>query len=205
MTVTSSSTFAVELPSGLLSGLRGGDLQAFERMFRLFERPVYSLANRMLGDQDEAMDVMHDTFLKFSAALPTFRGDSPLWAWLRKIAVNETLMRLRRRATLPALEALDDHAHVAQCEMSPQRHAEAAEVERAMAALPDLTRVVLMLYHAEGYTHDEIAQLMGRTTSFSKSQLARGTQKLRLMLREGEAHFDREPTQHPEREAHHVG
>ena len=205
MTVTNSSTFAVELPRDLLAGLRSGDLHAFEQLFRLFERPVFSLANRMLGDQDEAMDVMHDTFLKVSAALPNFRGESPLWAWLRKIAVNETLMRLRRRAALPALEALDDHAHVEQCEMSPQRHAEAAEVERAMAALPDLTRVVLMLYHAEGYTHDEIAQLMGRTTSFSKSQLARGTQKLRLMLREGDARFDRQPTHNPEWEARHVG
>jgi RNA polymerase sigma-70 factor (ECF subfamily) len=180
--VTNQSTFAVELPAGLLTGLRSGDLSAFERLFRLFERPVFSLANRMLGDQDEAMEAMHDTFLKVSTALPSFRGDSPFWGWLRKIAVNETLMRLRRRASLPSLDLLDNHDQLAFAEQSPQQHAEAAQLERAMATLPDLTRVVMWLYHAEGYTHDEIAQLMGRSASFSKSQLARGTQKLRVML-----------------------
>ena len=64
----------------------------------------------------------------------------------------------------------------------PPAAADAALLQRALDALPANTRSVLWLYHAEGYTHEEIATLMQRTTSFSKSQLARGTRRLRAML-----------------------
>ncbi len=182
MTVSAASTFAIELPPGLLAGVRGGDLRAFEQLFRLFERPVYALAVRMLGDPEDAMETLHDTFLKAHDGIAGFRGDAPFWGWLRQIAVNESLMRLRRRGALrgggdeSAAEALPDPGP------SPLAHAESAQLERAMAALPEITRSVLWLYHGEGYTHEEIAALMGRTASFSKSQLARGTQRLRVLL-----------------------
>ena len=67
--------------------------------------------------------------------------------------------------------------------MLPPAAADAGLLARALGRLPDATRSVLWLYHAEGYTHDEIAGLMGRTASFSKSQLARGTRKLRDLLK----------------------
>ena len=70
----------------------------------------------------------------------------------------------------------EDHAPL------PPAAADAAMLQRALATLSPATRSVLWLYHAEGYTHDEIAALMQRTASFSKSQLARGTKKLRVAL-----------------------
>jgi len=184
--VSTSSTFAIDLPAGLLDSIRAGDLGAFERLYRLFQRPIYSLAMRMLGDPDEAMETTHDAFLRMNGALPSYRGDAPFWAWLRKIAVNETLMRLRRRNSRPHSDSLDEDDATPSTGHSPLQHAQSAELERAMAALPDITRSVLWLFHGEGYTHDEIAQLMGRTASFSKSQLARGTQRLRIALSEPE-------------------
>jgi len=180
--VSTSSTFAIELPLGLLQGVRSGDASAFERLYRLFEVPVYSLAMRLLGDADEAMDVMHDTFMKVARSLADYRGDAPFWGWLRRIAVNEALMRLRRRNSQPGLDPLPEDELRQGDERGPLQLAEAAGLERAMAKLPDITRCVLWLYHAEGYTHEEVAHLMGRTASFSKSQLARGTQRLRLAL-----------------------
>jgi RNA polymerase sigma factor (sigma-70 family) len=180
--VSTASNFAIELPSGLLAGVRSGDLRAFERLFRLFERPVYALAVRMLGDPEEAMETLHDTFLKAHDGMAGFRGDSPFWGWLRQIAVNEALMRLRRRGALLASAVEDVAAALPDPGPSPLAHAEAAQLERAMAALPEITRSVLWLYHGEGYTHEEIAALMGRTPSFSKSQLARGTHRLRALL-----------------------
>ncbi len=184
--MSTSSTFAIDLPAGLLDSIRAGDLGAFERVYRLFQRPVYSLAMRMLGDADEAMEVTHDAFLRMNGALASYRGDAPFWAWLRKIAVNETLMRLRRRTSRLHTDSLDVDDATPSSAHSPLQHAQAAELEQAMAALPDITRSVLWLFHGEGYTHDEIAQLMGRTASFSKSQLARGTQRLRIALTEPE-------------------
>ena len=104
-------------------------------------------------------------------------------------------MQLRRRGRLSA-EAHFDEADFADASLLlPPRAADAAILGRAMAQLPDATRSVLWLYHAEGYTHEEIAGAMQRSVSFSKSQLARGTRRLREFL---EAPSEATTTKHKE-------
>lgn len=181
--------FAIDVPDALLARARKGERSAFEQLYRWFERPVFTLAVRMCGDREEAAEVLQDTMLKVLNRIAEFRGQAadgsegiPFWAWLRQIAVNEALMRLRNRrshgseVTIDDDHALEDHAP------PPPAAADAAQLQRALAQLPVVTRSVLWLYHAEGYTHEEIAALMQRTPSFSKSQLARGTRRLRLLL-----------------------
>lgn len=187
------SAFAIDVPASLLARARGGDRAAFEQLYRWFERPVFTLALRMLsgrhGDcRDAAHEVLQDTMLKVIDRIGDFRGHgaggpSPFWGWLRQIAINEALMRLRRDRRLEQAlgegedaDAIEDHAP------PPPAAADAAALQRALAALPATTRSVLWLYHAEGHTHEEIAALMGKTTSFSKSQLARGSRRLRTLL-----------------------
>jgi len=158
---------------------RGGDLAAFEQIYRRFEKPVYTLALRMLGDAELARDVLHDAMLKVFQRIDQFRGDAPFWGWLRQIALNEALMRLRqhdRAETHDDLDAFVDDAP------APWVHADAPTLERALRLLSAQTRSVLWLYHVEGYSHPEIAKLVGKTVSFSKSQVARGTQRLRELL-----------------------
>ncbi|QNP39834.1 RNA polymerase sigma factor [Lysobacter solisilvae (ex Woo and Kim 2020)] len=174
--------FAIDVPDSLLARARAGEQAAFEQLYRWFERPVFTLALRMCGDREEAAEVLQDTMLKVLNRVAEFRGGgSPFWAWLRQIAVNEALMRLRSRRThgevaIEDEHALEDHAP------PPPAAADAAQLQRALAQLPAMTRSVLWLYHAEGYTHEEIAVLMQRTASFSKSQLARGGRRLRQLL-----------------------
>jgi RNA polymerase sigma-70 factor (ECF subfamily) len=181
-TVTPTSAFAIDVPAPLLDRARRGEAAAFEQLYRWFERPVFTLALRLTGQREEAQDVLQDTMLKLFDRLGEFRGDAPFWGWLRQVAVNEALMRLRRRGRLGP-EAEFDEADLESHEtLLPPRAADAALLTRALAALPDATRSVLWLYHAEGYTHEEIAGLTGKTISFSKSQLARGTRRLRAEL-----------------------
>jgi RNA polymerase sigma factor (sigma-70 family) len=181
--VSYGSAFAIDVPDSLLRRARTGDRSAFEQLYRLFERPVYSLAARMLGDRDEAMEVLHDAMLKVLDRLGEFRGDAPFWGWLRQIAVNEALMKLRKRQRLDYVEELPEpDAHDAAA-LLPPAAAEAGALGRALEQLSDTTRSVLWLYHGEGYTHEEIATLMGRTTSFSKTQLLRGVRRLRELLK----------------------
>jgi len=173
------SPFDLEVPQSLIARAQTGELAAFEQLYRCFERPVYTLALRMLGDAEAARDVLHDAMLKAFQRIAQYRGDAPFWAWLRQIALNETLMRLRSRrddAAEVALDALRDEAP------APWVIADAAGLERALATLPATTRSVLWLYHVEGYSHPEIAERMGKSVSFSKSQLARGTARLRALL-----------------------
>ena len=183
-----TSSFAIDVPDRLLVQARARDAAACEQLYRWFERPVYSLALRMLGCPDTAMDVLQDTFLKVFDKLPGFRAESPFWGWLRQIAVNECLMRLRGRGRdEPAEAEAFEPDLLAHDGLLPPQAADAAALTQALARLPDRTRSVLWLYHAEGYTHEEIATLLGQSVSFSKSQLARGTRRLRALLQLTEA------------------
>lgn len=179
------SSFAIDVPDALLRRARAGERAAFEQLYRWFERPVFTLAMRIGGDRDEAAEVLQETMLKVIDRISDFRGSSPFWGWLRQIAVNEALMRLRRGRKLSQEISDDTIGEFAEDPSPPPPEAaDAALLQRALAGLPAATRSVLWLYHAEGYTHEEIAGLMQRTPSFSKSQLARGTRRLRALLQE---------------------
>ncbi|WP_298573725.1 sigma-70 family RNA polymerase sigma factor [uncultured Luteimonas sp.] len=189
------SSFAIDVPAALLVRARAGERAALEQLYRWFERPVFTMALRICGDREEASEVLQDTMLKVIDRIGGFRGDSPFWGWLRQIAVNEALMRLRRARLHPDGPELELHEPADELAAPPPAAADAAALQRALAALPAPTRSVLWLYHAEGYTHEEIGALMARTTSFSKSQLARGTRRLRALL---------EPEPLPAQEPTHV-
>lgn len=178
------SSFAIEVPDALLARARAGDRAAFEQIYRRFERPVFALALRICGEREAAADVLQDTMLKVIARIGDFRGrgGSPFWGWLRQIAVNEALMHLRRGRRQAGELPADGHEPADEQALPPPAAADAALLQRVLAQLPANTRGVLWLYHAEGYTHEEIAALMQRTPSFSKSQLARGTRRLRALL-----------------------
>ena len=178
-----ASSFAIEVPDALLARARAGDRAAFEQVYRRFERPVFTLALRVCGDPESAADVLQETMLKVIARIGDFRGQgSPFWGWLRQIAVNEALMHLRRGRRQAGELPDDGHEPADEQALPPPAAADAVLLQRALARLPASTRGVLWLYHAEGYTHEEIAALMQRTPSFSKSQLARGTRRLRALL-----------------------
>jgi RNA polymerase sigma-70 factor (ECF subfamily) len=189
-----TSSFAIDVPDRLLRRARDGERAALEQLCRWFERPVFTLALRLTGDRDEAQDVLQETMLKAIGKLGEFRGDAPFWGWMRQIAVIEALMQLRRRRRLQ--DSLgDDGLEPVDASPPPSAAADAAALWRALEKLPVATRAVLWLYHAEGHTHEEIAEMMRRTPSFSKSQLARGGRRLRALL---------EPQSRPAPEVQHA-
>ena len=169
-----STHFAIDVPDSLIQRAKRGDVEAFEQIYRWFERPIYTLGLRLCGQPAEAQEVLQDSMIKVMTRISEFKGQSPFWGWLRQIAVNEALMRLRRSAKGFKEEDVYD--------ADLTDNAEAAQMIEALQTLPALTRSVLWLYHVEGFTHEEIAGQMGKTPSFSKSQLARGTRKLRDTL-----------------------
>lgn len=165
-------------------------MAALEHIYRAFERPAYTLALRMLGNPDSAREVVHDAMLHLIERIAQFRGDAPFWGWLRQIVVNQALMRLRRERVV-AFEALPDMDESPGTLPAPWTFADSRQLEQALARLPALTRSVLWLYHVEEYTHQEIAAMTGKSVSFSKSQVARGSVRLRALLQS-------DPLQHAE-------
>jgi RNA polymerase sigma-70 factor (ECF subfamily) len=164
----------------LVARARSGDLGALERLYRAYEAGVYTLARRLTPTPEDAEDVLQETFLEVCRSLGSWRGEGSLWGWIRTIAANKALMRYRREKVRET-DALEEDAVLAGREDVPLR----LDLEAALERLPERSRAVVWLHDVEGYTHEEIAELMGMTASFSKSQLARAHEKLRRWLGEG--------------------
>ena len=163
----------------VLPGVRAGDPAAQESLYRAFEAPVYNLARRICRTTEDAEDVLQETFLEVFRSIHRFRGDGSLWGWVRTVASSKALMRLRRNKYRDADELPDD--------VTTPRREDAGlrmDLEAALERLSETARAVVWLHDVEGYTHEEIAAMMGRTVSFSKSQLARAHSRLRRWLQE---------------------
>ena len=170
-----------EPPFGLLDRVGAGDDAAFEAVYRLYAGPVFTVAARMLAQREAAEDVTQEVFIDLARALRSYRGDGPFWGWLRRIVVNKVLMRMRAERSRPTLVAWEPDEHAGREDWSDSTVL-ARDLEQALAALPPLTRAVVWLYDVEGWTHPEIAAAVGRSESFSKSQLSRAHQRLRGLL-----------------------
>lgn len=178
--VDAQSNFQQHVEPETVARLKHGDLAAFETVYRQFEHAAWTLALRLTGRPDVAQEVLQDAMLKAFERARQYRGDAPFAAWLRKLVVNESLMQLRHDR-LHVIEVFDDA--IGQDDAPPPwTCADAATLDRALNRLPDDARAVLWLYHVEGFTHVEIAREFGRSVSFSKSQLARATKRLRELL-----------------------
>jgi RNA polymerase sigma factor (sigma-70 family) len=172
---------AIPLPNAeaVLAQARDGDVAALEELYRAFETPVYNLARRICRTSEDAEDVMQETFFEVCRNLRQYRGEGSLWGWIRTVAASKALMRLRRNKYRDTDE-LEDEAH-----QGPRSdHGLRMDLEAALERLPEISRAVVWLHDVEGYTHEEIAGMMGRTVSFSKSQLARAHTRLRRWLGE---------------------
>lgn len=152
--------------------------QASTKVYRQFERQVYTLAYRICQNEADALDVLQDTFIQAFAKIQQFHGDH-FWAWLKKIAVNQALSRLRRQRRGPLLMALD----AARDAIAPAAAAgPQMDLNAAFARLAPDTRAVVWLYDVEGYSHQEIADMFGNSLSFSKTQLSRAHKQMRAWL-----------------------
>lgn len=177
MTVTADIVPLLEARS-LVERARTGDRGALERLYRAYEGDVYSLARRLTPNVQEAEDVLQETFLEVCRSLRRWRGEGPLWAWIRTITASKAMMRYRAGKVRQA-EELDDDADAGKPgDDVPLR----LDLEAALRRLPERARAVVWLHDVEGYTHQEIAHMAGMTVSYSKSQLARAHQRLRRWL-----------------------
>ncbi len=157
-------------------------------MFRQFEKAVYTLCVRMLGNAALAEDVMQDSFIQAFGNIESFRGGAPFGLWLRAIVVNRCLREIRdARGNVSFNEDVETELYQAEHFRPMDVLADTIDLECALAQLNNHTRAVLWLYHVEGYQHSEIAKLFGQSVSFSKSQLARGLNQMRGLLTQAAA------------------
>jgi len=181
------SKFAdIQIDPAIVKRAARGDARAHGIIYRAFATPVYSVCLRFTKVPAHAEDLVQETFIEVMRSIAKFRGEAALGSWIRRIAISKALMFLRSAWTARSQSLADDWNEVTPGDAASHGISrypdEALDLDAALANLPSVARAVVWLHDVEGFTHKEIAGLMGRTESFSKSQLSRAYQRLRPML-----------------------
>jgi len=172
---------------------QGGDRTVFEYLYQLHSRRVYSVCLRMVGNTTEAEDLTQEVFLLLLRKIHTFRGESAFSTWLHRLAVNLVLMRLRKKsppivpieATLgPDDETVSPSIDIGVPDLLLEGSIDRINLERCIAQLPVGYRTIFVLHDIQGYEHNEIAEILGRSVGDSKSQLHKARTRLREELHE---------------------
>jgi RNA polymerase sigma-70 factor, ECF subfamily len=192
-----AATAAAVDDQALLAALKAGEEWAFETMIRLHGGRLLAVARRFTGNEHDAQDVLQSAYLSAFRALKDFEGACLLSTWLHRIVVNTALMRLRSKRRKPeeSIEALlpafqEDGHHVEQfsdwcapADRLIEREETRTLVRNCIDALPENYRAVLMLRDIEELSTQEVATLLGLTTTAVKVRLHRARQALSTLLR----------------------
>jgi RNA polymerase sigma-70 factor (ECF subfamily) len=174
----------------------GGDAESFNQLILRWERPIYALAYRTIGREEDARDVCQETFLRAFRALPGFRGQAKFSSWLYRIALNlcrDWIRRERRTGFVQPPEDTDLMDLIAAEEPSDSiedlvaRKDQIRAIERVMARLPEEQRTAIVLKEYHGLTFQEIADLVGCPLSTVKTRLYQGLSVLRRELAKSQA------------------
>jgi RNA polymerase sigma-70 factor (ECF subfamily) len=188
-----ASAVARDDEAALVSAAKAGDAGAFEELVNRYERKIFRLAQNITQNREDAEDVMQDAFLKSFAHLGDFQGDSRFYTWLVRIAVNEALMKLRKRR--PDQVSLDESIETENDLMprevedwgpTPEQRYAQTELHEILSdvigGLDPAFRIVFLLRDVEELSAEETAQLLGLSVPAVKSRLLRTRLKLRQKL-----------------------
>jgi RNA polymerase sigma-70 factor (ECF subfamily) len=166
-----------------------GDAESFNQLVLRWERPIFALAYRVLGREEEARDVCQETFLRAFSALNGFKGQAKFSSWLYRIALNLCRDWIRRERRSPMITPLDDETELAPLHGAAETAEELAVrrdlgrvITRAMSALSEAQRTTIVLKEYHGLTFQEIADLQGCPLSTVKTRLYQGLGVLRRQL-----------------------
>jgi RNA polymerase sigma-70 factor (ECF subfamily) len=170
-----------------------GNAAAFESLYQLHNRRVYSLCLRMVGNTAEAEDLTQEAFLQLFRKISTFRGESAFSTWLHRLAVNVVLMKLRKKSgkemsleqvTDPDEESGTPRRDFGTLDVRLSGSLDRVNLQRAVEQLPPGYKAVFVLHDVQGFEHNEIAEIMGCSIGNSKSQLHKARMRLRDLLHE---------------------
>jgi RNA polymerase sigma factor (sigma-70 family) len=177
---------SLDIEPNVVDAFKRGERGAAERVYGVLSKAVYGLTLRLLGDAEAAAEATQDTFLDAIEKASTLRQDAALAGWVRSIAVNHCLMRLRspwhRLFVRPSGGVMNPDIEMLDGSLDSTRLNGWHDLDHALGTLSNETRFVVWMHHVEGYTHAELGKLLGRSASYSKSQLSRGLKRLQRQV-----------------------
>ena len=167
----------------MIESCKQGDVRAQYQLYSLYHKAMYNICYRMTGQQEEAEDMLQESFTYAFSRLGSFRFESSFGAWLKRIVVNTCINHLKKRKVdLVYTEHHNDPAPEHDPIDYEQIKFRVEQVSRAMEKLPEGYRIVFSLYLLEGYDHKEISEILGISESTSKSQFLRAKKKMKEIL-----------------------
>ena len=167
----------------IVEACKRGDRKAQFELYKLYSRAMYNICVRMLGSAENAEDALQNSFVDVFTKLDTFRFESTIGAWIKRIVINNCINALKKRRL--EFSELTDNAQMP-TEADPsvlEGFLNVPAIQKAIQKLPDGYRTVFNLYALEGYDHEEIGQILSISEATSKSQYSRAKARLREVLK----------------------
>jgi RNA polymerase sigma-70 factor (ECF subfamily) len=175
----------------LIRQCKRGDQKAQFEIYRLYHAAMFNTTLRIVGDSDDAEDVMQEAFLKAFAKLDSYRGEVSFGAWLKRIMINKALDFLRLKREQLSLEDAGEIREMAEEEAEDVEYKYTSEtIKKAIYALPEGYRIVLSLILLEGYDHEEVSLILNISNATSRTQYHRAKKRLIELLKHTEEDHD---------------
>jgi len=169
-----------------LEGCRQNDKVAQMKIYDLYCQAMFQSAFNMVKDDMLAQDLMQEAFLKAFSKIDTFNEKSTFGAWLKRIVINQCLDHLKRKNRLDTVEIKEDLHYLDEAQdWTVEDSISLNRIYQCIEDLPSKCKHVVKLYLLEGYDHQEVAEILQISEVASRSQLSRGKNRLRELLREG--------------------
>lgn len=158
-----------------------GERHAQFTLYHQYSKAMFNICRRMLYDQMEAEDVLQNSFIDVFTKIRSFRGESTIGAWIKRIVINNCINQIKKKKI--ETNAWDDrYGNIPEEEEESYRTEDIEVVKKAIKELPQGYRAVFSLYAIEGYDHQEIGEILGVSEATSKSQYSRAKRKIRQLV-----------------------
>ena len=183
----------VDMQRDIVLRLQKGNNAAQHELYKLYARALFNVCMRILNNKENAEDVLQEIFLTAFGQIHTFRFESTIGAWLKKIAINRSINYLKRiKANTQLIDNFDTIDRPDEQESIDWEEVQVSvdQIHKSMMCLPEGCRVIFSLFMLEGYDHSEISQILGISESTSKSQLNRAKGLIRKTLTENKSDIE---------------
>ena len=184
------SKVPIDIHRHLLDSCIAGDRSACYELYRLYSRAMFNTAFRIVKNDQDAEDVLQESFISAFKGLGSFSNNSTFGAWLKRIVVNKSINYLRKRhVQVLSIEENKIDFYAGETDTFEEEYYSISAIKSAVNELAEGYRLVLTLYLFEGYDHQEISEILGISISTSKSQYNRAKKKLLSLIQKREVHY----------------
>ncbi|MCO4822739.1 MAG: sigma-70 family RNA polymerase sigma factor [Flavobacteriaceae bacterium] len=165
---------------GIIDEMKQGNAIAFERCYRIISPQIFTVIYKVCRNHETAQELLQDTFIDIFESLYCYTSKQSFLAWAKRIAFNNTLNFIKRNSRMVLMEELPQESFEIECDLTKQL-IDSQLIESLLAKVTEVERLILWLFIVEQYNHEEIAVLVSKTPSYSKSIVSRALKRIRLL------------------------